>query len=463
MSVQFRVRDFNYPLSIWRLHRQFERSQWWSLDELLEYQSGLLRDTIAHAYQAVPHYHELFRRSRLTPADFKSADDLPKLPTLSKATLRAECRRLQASDADRYRPRIQQTSGTSGEPVRFLLDKPANVLEFVHYWRHWSWAGYSLGARFAELSSHHFMQNDALSRQAWCYQAALGRLLLNSMVISPDGAVECVKAIRRHRSLFLKGLASVLSVFALFVKRAGIVDLTFQGIFSTGEVLLTPQRTLIEQVFHSKVYDSYGHMERTVAVSECADGSLHVNPEYGVLELVDKKLMQPTAQHRDARVLNAAVVGTSLHNRSMPLLRYEVGDVIQFEEPAQPCPCGRAMPRVRCIEGRREDIITRPDGRVVTTLFLVFNQVTGVALGQAVQDAPDRLAVRIVRAPEYTAQSEADLLGLLRRFVGESMRIDLEYVPAAVLHGGTTGKFRAVRSLVPTPFPAIASASSVNP
>jgi phenylacetate-CoA ligase len=283
------------------------------------------------------------------------------------------------------------------------------------------------------------------------------------MVFSPDGISDCIKAVRRHRPLFLKGLASALSVFALFVKQTGIVDLTFQGIFSTGEVLLRPQRTLIEQVFQSKVYDSYGHMERTVAVSECGDGGLHVNPEYGVLELVDKKLMQPITQPRDARVFSAAVVGTSLHNRSMPLLRYEVGDLIEFEEPAPPCPCGRAMPRVRCIEGRREDIITRPDGHVVTTLFLVFNQVTGVALGQAVQDTPERLAVRIVRAPEYTAQSEADLLSLLRRFVGKSMRIDLEYVPAAVLYAGATGKFRAVRSLVPTPFGAIASASSVNP
>jgi len=53
-------------------------------------------------------------------------------------------------------------------------------------------------------------------------------------------------------------------------------------------MLLPSQRRLIERVFRAKVYDSYGHMEGTVAASECPHGSLHINPEYGVLELVDK-------------------------------------------------------------------------------------------------------------------------------------------------------------------------------
>src|SRR5882724_8755428 len=134
----------------------FERSQWFTREELSDFQEQRLRVIVEHANRHVPYYRELFKRLSLTPADIRTVSDLAQLPSLRKDVVRSEFKRLQADDKLRYRPRLEQTSGTSGEPLRFLLDKPSNVLEFVYYWRHWSWAGYQLGARFAELSSSYF-------------------------------------------------------------------------------------------------------------------------------------------------------------------------------------------------------------------------------------------------------------------------------------------------------------------
>jgi phenylacetate-CoA ligase len=124
---------------------------------------------------------------------------------------------------------------------------------------------------------------------------------------------------------------------------------------------------------------------------------------------------------------------------------------VEVEEPARPCGCGRIMPCVRRIIGRREDVITTPDGRVIPSLFVVFNQVAGISLGQAVQEAPDRLAVRIVRSADYTGQSEADLHSYLRRFLGPAMHIDVEYLSAEALRRSTAGKFRTIISRIPVP------------
>lgn len=457
MSILFRTRDFRYPISIVLLRLLFERSQWWSLEDHTKYQQRLLRQAVTQAYSQVPYYQDLFRKLRLTPADIRTVGDLQKLPLLSKATLRTHFRRLQARNKNLYHARLYRTGGTSGEPVRFLLDKPANVLEFVYYWSHWSWAGYRLGKRFAELTSHYFLQNDELAKQPWRFQRSFGRLLLNSLALCPDGVEGLARALRRYRPSFLKGLASPLFFLALFFKENKIEDITLRGVFSTGEVLLASQRKLIEQVFHTKVYDSYGHMERTVAISECPLGRLHINPEYGVLELVDYSPLSvapPDYGNRSVNVFAARVVGTSLHNRSMPLLRYEVGDLVEVEEPASPCPCGRSMPCVRRIIGRQEDVVTTPDGRVISSLFIVFNQVAGISLGQAVQEAADKLSVRIVPSAAYTAQSESDLYGYLRRFLGSAMHIDVEYLSAEALRRRTVGKFRTIISQVPAPYRA---------
>lgn len=451
MAIEFSLREFGHPLSILRLRRFFERSQWFSLDELLACQEQLLRRTIAHADEQVPYYRELFRKLRLRPADLSTLADLQKIPTLSKAMVRAEFSRLQARDKERHHPRMYQTSGTSGAPVRFLLDKPANVLEFAHYWRHWSWAGYRLGDCFAELTSQHFLGDEKLARRTWCYQWRFRRLLLNSLFLSGDRVAEHAGVLRKYRPRFLKGTASALHFLALFFEQQGISDIVCEGIFATGEQLLRSQRELIEEVFHGKVYDSYGHMERTVAISECPHGGFHVNPEYGVLELVEKTPLPATKVEHGARRFIAKIVGTSLHNLSMPLLRYELNDIVELEEPAAACACGRAMPVISRVTGRQEDVITTPDGRVITTLFILFDNVPGIALGQAVQEEPARLVIRIVASPEYTRRSEEVLVAYVRRFVGSAMRVEVEYLSAAALRAVNPGKFRTVVSRVPQP------------
>src|SRR5262249_34974680 len=151
-----------------------------------------------------------------------------------------------------------------------------------------------------------------------------------------------------------------------------------------------------EDVFRAKVYDSYGHMERTVAISECPDGGLHINPEYGIFEMVDPSPAESRGASGPGRPI-ARVVGTSLHNFSMPLIRYEVGDLVEVEVPDRNCLCGRTMPRVRRILGRQGDVVVGADGRVVTTLFILFDGVLGVEQGQVIQHDVNRLTVRVVR------------------------------------------------------------------
>ena len=43
-------------------------------------------------------------------------------------------------------------------------------------------------------------------------------------------------------------------------------------------------------------------------------------------------------------------------------------------------------------------MIETPDGEVITTIFIVFDKVPGVAQGQVIQEALDRLRLRVVRA-----------------------------------------------------------------
>jgi phenylacetate-CoA ligase len=440
MSIDFRLADFFHPVEIWRLRRTLERTQWLPEEELRAYQDARLRQILDRAFSRVPFYRRLASRFGLRREDFKTAEDLTRLPLLRKETVRRFGELLTAEDAHRFAPRWYATSGSSGRPLRFCLDKTSNSLEFVYYWRHWGWGGYRLGDAFAEISSHYFLTRPHLADRCGHYQRHLRRLLLNGGLISVASAPAMAEALNRHRPRFLKGTASALYFLALSLKEAGCERAEFRCIFSTGEVLTEMHRELIRSTFRAPVLDSYGHMERTVAVSQCLRGGYHINSDYGLLQVEDRR------PNGEGGCLGR-VVGTSLYNRAMPLIRYDVGDEIELSEKAEPCACGRTLPLVRAIHGRGEDAIITPDGRFVTTLFLVNELVPGVRFVQFVQTRADLIEINLVPAEDWSDRSREEILAYTARMTGPEMRLQLKLVAWGDLAEDASGKVRVAIGL----------------
>lgn len=418
MPVKFRLRDFAYPVGIFRLRRFLEESQWKPLDELIAYQESLLRRIIPQAYHQVPYYRRLFDIHRLKPRDIRKTEDLARLPFLTREDVRANYGQLRAENAKRFRPVETFTTGTTGTPLKVLVDRPSNILEFAYYWRHWSWGGYHLGDPFAELRWDYFRRRPEANERFWMYHAPFRRLLLNSISLSRERIGDYADAIRKFRPKFIHGRPSNLYCLALFLHDRGFDDISFRAVFTGGEVVLPEHREMIEKTFHCKVLDHYAHMERCMAVTQCPYGSYHINLEYGILQLAEQK-------HLDDGVTLGRTVCTSLHKMAMPFLRYKIEDVLEVYSPEKRCPCGRTLPLVKAIHGRVRPIIMSPDGRPITTLAAPFTGVKGIRAFQFVHEEPGRIVVRVVPGEEYTHGTEETLKLGLRRYIGGEMKVHL--------------------------------------
>jgi hypothetical protein len=106
MAIDFRIKDFFYPIGIYKLRRTFERNQWLAPDALFAYQEKRLAMIINHAYNHVPYYRRLFKKLGLRPSDIKNRDDLKRLPILSKDIVRKERVNLIADNAKKYNPLV---------------------------------------------------------------------------------------------------------------------------------------------------------------------------------------------------------------------------------------------------------------------------------------------------------------------------------------------------------------------
>jgi len=268
--------------------------------------------------------------------------------------------------------------------------------------------------------------------------------MVNSLLISFGNVDEYKRIFRRLKPKFLKGLPSNLYAFAcIFEKKPGH-GVHFMAVFSQGENLLRHQREKIERVFSTKVFDSYGHMERTVAISQCPLGNYHVHGDYGIAEFVrpERACLEGATAEGSLR----EVVGTSLYNFAMPLLRYRTGDYVCLDAIPKPCSCNRGFPVIRSIIGRDADVIVPPDGRAITALYVALDRTPHIRFGQIVQERRDQLLVKVAYNVEDTNLCDSRLLKNIRDFVGDAMQITILHVEPDMLEREKAAKQKVIIS-----------------
>jgi phenylacetate-CoA ligase len=240
------------------------------------------------------------------------------------------------------------------------------------------------------------------------------------------------------RPALIIGYPSSLHALATYCTRHGITTVRPRLVITTAETLLDLQRQVIEEAFGCRVADQYGSTEMVHFVSQCEAGGYHVHPEHGIVEIVD------ATGRRAPPGVRGEVVCTGLVNRSMPLIRYRLGDQATLADGR--CPCGRAFPLLREIHGRNEDVVFTADGRPLGRLDPVFKGAEGIEETQIVQSDVDSLDIYVVASDRFTAIEQSKLAEQLRSRIGDGTALKFHRVPSIAREGN--GKFRAVVSRV---------------
>jgi len=445
MPIDFKLTDFCYPVSILKLRNFLEKSQWFSLQELEAYQFKKLKIMLNHVYENVPYYQKLFAAGGITPKDITSLGDLKKIPVLDKNIFNVSRDLFFAKNAGKFKPIGYNTTGTSSAPVMFYRDRFARTLEIAYYLRHWSWGGYKIGSPIGEISCWFFLKKKKNTNKPFYYDPVVRRLIINGNLLSEQNLDLIINEIKKRRIVFFRGPATAIYAFSLLLRNKPHHSISLKAVFPVGEMLLDYQRKLIEKSFSCQVFDSYGNMEGTGAISQCEKGGYHINSDYGIIEIKDLRLpgLGPCSSG-----YTGLAIGTNLYNFAMPLLRYSHDDIISASPNAGTCPCKRGLPLIKSVQGRLSDVIVTPDGRYISSLSEVFNFVNGITLGQIIQEEASRLVVKISKSADFGQDNEKKLLEMISNIVGRSVNVRVEYIPFAELTTYPRSKFRPVISYV---------------
>ncbi len=411
-----------------------EESQWWPRERLLAYQDEHLARVIRHAYQTVPYYREVMDARGLKPQDIRTVADLPKLPLLDKQTIRRRSRDLLSAGWPRRRRRYGHTGGTTGTALELVFDVETQAWQWAVWWRHRGRFGARLEDPFIVFGGKSVVPLVQMTPPIWRTNRPMRQTYVSIHHMTRANMPALVEYLQTRRVGYYSGYPSGLYLLAAHLLATGErlafpPPLTFTG----SETLLPHQRRALTEALQTTVSDQYGATEQCANISECEHHRYHVDMEFGVVELLPIE-GAPSGERR--------IVCTGLHNPAMPLVRYDIGDVATIDE--EPCPCGRQSPCVKAIDGRIESYIVTPDGRRLGRLDFLFKHSHRIEEAQLVQDEPDRVRVRIVRGAGFGREDEESLRADLRAYLGEVIRIGLEYVEE--IERAPNGKFRQIIS-----------------
>jgi phenylacetate-coenzyme A ligase PaaK-like adenylate-forming protein len=193
----------------------------------------------------------------------------------------------------------------------------------------------------------------------------------------------------------------------------------------------------------------YSSTETLVMASEAPERvGLHVSEDLVVLEVVDEH-DRPVPPG----VPGHKVLVTSLVNRALPLIRYEIADAVTLA--SGPDPTGRPYQRILRVDGRSDDILRFPavggaEALVLPhRLRLPFARLPDVTQYQIVRE-PRRLVIRVVLAAGASAETSARMASGVRAAIEEAgavpPRIHVEPVSAIEREPGSA-KVKLIKSL----------------
>ena len=413
-----------------------EKSQFFSEEKIREVQWSKLKLLLNHAYQNCRYYKERFDNEHIHPDDIKSFDDFRHIPILTKSEFLEHHSDLIAPNVDKYMTFL--TSGSTGKPLTGFWNKECAEFKRACTVRSNLWTGYLLGERVYCLYGNPERELKGFNKlKAKFRRHALDRIEIFDMLqITDKSMLKFIKKMEKSPPSLLWGHAHGLYLLANFCEKQGISNIVPKGMYSAGMILHDWEKEKVEEVFHCKLQNRYGCEELGLLATECKEQKgLHINTDSHYIEFLNKD-GTPVAPGE-----HGFVIITDLVNYAMPFTRYKLEDIAVLSN--EQCPCGRAQPLIKKIEGRIADFLISPEGQLVSGISLTDHfagQIPGVAQIQIVQDKINLLRLNIVKNNKFDEKSEQIVSHLVREFFGERMQFEYSFVDR--IPQGKTGKYR---------------------
>lgn len=350
---QARMQQFSHFLSIFPA--RIARLQW-SRDQILLWQQTELRRTLAYAKS-----HSSWYSRRLAGIDPEkiTVSDLDSIPPMTKKDLMENWDDIVTvdgvtlGDVQRFVETLTDhqfyngshhaisSGGTSGQASVILYD-------------HQSLAEHAAGFLRSYLPEIFRITNSLRPRavavgstKAQHISVALSQIFSNpenpTHILPIIGSTD--QLIERLEALDPEVIQSSPSALSILLNRAeaGTLHISPKVITSSSEPLNDGLRSRIETAWGAKIFDFWSSSEASGTFPCLTSSGFHVSEDINIMEGIS-----------DSGGKSRGVLLTNLYNKCLPLIRYHMDDIVEFDDKI--CSCGIKYKKINRVGGRIDNI-----------------------------------------------------------------------------------------------------------
>jgi phenylacetate-coenzyme A ligase PaaK-like adenylate-forming protein len=426
-----KVTDLLSGRNIAGYYKIYKESQWYSEEQIYEYQLIKLKALINHCYQNVPFYSNFMKKNKLSPNDLKDIGFIEQFPIITKDILLNNYNDFIPSNLSVLKKvKTSQTGGTTGRILHKRTDANTRSSTWGAYKRFYDWMGIKDEDKKMKVMGGHILKSSVSDKlKAYFKGITSNELSFDPYDNSDENINNIFHALKSNNIKLIRGYSQHLFSLGLIAKQRGD-SFKVKAIMTTAEPLMLEHRNIYKEVFGAESFDQYGCGEIGGIAFECEKhNGLHVTNERVLVELDNENNM----------------LFTDLDNFAMPYIRYRNDDqaILSDEE----CSCGRKGRIIKQVLGRTCDYVQGRNGKLLHWAYfwhLMFD--TDIAYKRNIQ----KFQIRQLDHDNIIFRTVGDKLSfedqiLIREQLLEKLGdLNIEFIDEIDIENALSGKYRPV-------------------
>ncbi|EIK46705.1 phenylacetate-CoA ligase [Cellvibrio sp. BR] len=432
-AMGFKLRNERYRVAGEKKLAELIKTQYFSADQMLKYQSEAFVKIAQHAINNTAFYNNWASRNGIVAGDIKSIEDLNLFPVIEKSYIRENAQEFRAQPiSGKSKQFTLHTSGTTGTPLSVYTDQDSRSEHYAFFSRLRSWYGLQPVDRRATMFGRIIMPASQKEPPFWRYDAINKNLLMSSYHLKNENLIHYYNTLIDYKPQEIFSYPSSIVQLADFIIKENLKPIKLKLLMTTAEHLHNHQREKLARAFDAPIVNQYGCTEMAFFASTLPSGDFCLHPEHGIAEVRDSSgALQDGGE--------GELVVTGLVNFSMPVIRYVIGDNVELGTYNN-----NGFMQLLDVQGRKDDVIYMRDGTPVGRLDPIFKGGSGIKAAQIFQSEDGNVELRILPDDSYSESLGVALKNELIKRVGCDCVINLVLVNE--IEKSKNGKFKSVVS-----------------
>lgn len=368
-------------------------------------------------------------------------DDWNSLPVITKKDLQQPLKDRLSKGFHLNNVYVNKTSGSTGDPFYFAKDKFAHALTWAIIQDRFNWHGLygKKQARFYGLPKESKARLKERIKDFFS-----NRYRFDVFDLSNAAFNKWIKKFKRGNYTYLNGYTTVIVAFAnhLISQNVILKDLCpkLKACVVTSEMCSETDKNTMEKAFGVPVINEYGASELDLIAFQNKKDQWVLNTESLFIEVLDSE-NKPIPYGQVGKL-----VISSLYNKAHPFIRYEIGDLGSIK------PINNKLVILKKLEGRKEDIIHLPSGKIAPGL--TFYYVTKSIMN----DTGDIKEIKVIQTTldsfEIHYSSENELSDIQKNTIKNALfeylepNLTISFLKFDQLQRSKSGKLKQFTSLI---------------